>query len=92
MSDKPIETVLRQWVEALRTDTIAEHSISDIAIFNGGCVTDDIEAAANEIERLRSALILIRDAASHNMSRDGYFFGAASNALNQQNAASEKEP
>lgn len=45
---------LRQWVEALQTRDIAELSVIDIALFNGGCVTEDIAAAADEIERLRT--------------------------------------
>ena len=51
---QPIEKTLRQWVEALRTPTIAEHTIGEIALFNGGCITDDLETAAAEIERMRS--------------------------------------
>lgn len=49
---------LRQWVIALRTPKIAETAVSDIALLNGGCVSDDIEDAVKEIERLRGLLKL----------------------------------
>lgn len=54
MSD--LVTTLRHWVEALRVPTIAETPIGDIALLNGGCISEDIKAAADEIERQRTAL------------------------------------
>ena len=53
---QPIESTLRVWAEALRTPSISEHSISDIALFNGACITDDLEVAAAEIDRLNARI------------------------------------
>lgn len=53
---QPIEATLRQWVEALNSPMIAEMSVGDIALVNGGCVTDDLEVAVKEIEKLRQLL------------------------------------
>ena len=48
---QPIEATLRQWVEALRANS--QETVERIALVNGGCVTEDIETAINEIARLR---------------------------------------
>jgi len=48
-----ILVTLRQWVEALRNETIAKTTVEDIALINGRCVSQDIEDAIQEIERLR---------------------------------------
>lgn len=53
---QPIEATLRQWIEALSSPTIAAHSVGDIALFNGGCITDDLKIASDEIEKLRELL------------------------------------
>lgn len=55
MTDQPdLVTTLRHWVEALRPpSTITEMTVSEIALVNGVCVSEDIETAANEIEKLR---------------------------------------
>lgn len=62
MSDDLIETTLRHWVEALQEPLIAQTSIEQIALINGGCISEDIEKAADKIEQLRG---LLRDARSN---------------------------
>lgn len=47
---------LRHWVEALQDPTIAQSTVSDIALFNEGCVSEDIAKAADEIVKLRNSL------------------------------------
>lgn len=52
IADNDLLGTLRQWVIALQTPAIAQETIEQIAIINGGCVTEDIERAIAEIERL----------------------------------------
>lgn len=49
---QPIEATLRQWVESIIA--YPDTNWSTAALLNGGCITEDLEVAAKEIERLRA--------------------------------------
>lgn len=51
---QPIEATLLQWIEGLIANK--DCSVSEIALFNGGCITDDLKVASDEINKLRSLL------------------------------------
>lgn len=50
--DQPIEATLRQWIEAIHA--LPHTSWSDAALWNGGCISDDLKTAADEIDGLRA--------------------------------------
>ena len=56
MSDEtPIAETLKHWVEAIRTPTVANTTFADAALFNGGCITDDLETAVAKLTRLQQS-------------------------------------